>query len=149
MIELLIGSDHAGFQLKETIKEYYLNWCNSKYKFLDVGCFDTNSVDYPNIAECLIKNLSKEIFRGILICGTGIGMSIAANRYSNIRAALCHDYFTTKMSRLHNDSNILILGSRILENNQSLVYQMIDIWINTKFEGKRHQKRLNLIRRGI
>ncbi|MGK0289013.1 MAG: ribose 5-phosphate isomerase B [bacterium] len=140
MEKIVIGSDHAGFELKETLKTHL----QDRFQIQDVGCFDENSVNYPNIAQDLATNITENSgLKGILICGTGIGMSIAANRFAKVRACLCHDEFTTEMSRQHNDANVLVLGARILESDQAK--KMVDLWFSTEFEGGRHQSRLDLI----
>ena len=135
---MLVGivSDHGGFALKEEIKKHFteINW-------KDYGCFSEESVDYPDMANFLAKGiLSKEVVRGIAICGTGIGISIALNRFNHIRAALCHDIFTAEMARKHNDANILSIGGRILDNEKA--FAIISTFFNTEFEGGRHQRRV-------
>lgn len=141
-LKIAIGSDHGGFQLKEKIINY-LKSKNLIYK--DFGTFNENSCDYPQIAkEVAAEVASNNYTRGILICGSGIGMSIAANRYDKVRAALCWDITTASLSRLHNDSNILCLGQRVL--NESLALEMVDVWLNTEFEGGRHQARVQMLR---
>ncbi|MDH5561561.1 MAG: ribose 5-phosphate isomerase B [Deltaproteobacteria bacterium] len=138
---IIIGSDHAGFSLKESIKKHLEA---IPMKVADVGCFDTNSVHYPEVADLLVKRiLSGEYHRGIMICGTGIGMSITANRHKGIRATLCHDYLTAKMSREHNNSNLLVMGGRIIGIETAL--NVVDVWLSTEFQGGRHQQRLDLI----
>ncbi len=140
-MRIAIGSDHGGFELKEVIKPL-LNELGHQVE--DVGCFSTDSVDYPDQAMevvSLIKSGKAE--RGILICGTGIGMSIAANRASGIRATLCHELFTAEMSRRHNDSNILCMGGRVI--GPGLALEMVKIWLSTPFEGGRHSRRLSKI----
>lgn len=136
---LVIGSDHGGFELKEAIKAYLVR--DGTYQILDVGVFEKSSFDYPLIAQRVVKKiLSGEFSKGILICGTGIGMSIAANRYKGIRAALCHDHYTAKFARAHNDANILVLGGRVL--GEGLALEIVDVFLNTEFEGGRHKRRL-------
>ncbi len=138
---IIIGSDHAGFQLKNKIKSYLEEL---EFSVTDIGCYTEESVDYPVIAKELVqKIINNEFERGILICGTGIGMSICANRFKNIRAVVCSDTTSAKYSRLHNNSNVLCFGARIV--GESLAKDICNIWINTEFEGNRHQKRLNLI----
>ena len=112
---------------------------------VDYGTMNNDSVDYPDYAEKVSEAVaSGSIDRGILICGTGIGMSIVANRYPNIRAALCHDHFTARMSRLHNDANVLVMGERVIGKGVAL--DIVQTWLDTEFEGGRHQKRLDKIR---
>lgn len=139
---VVIGSDHGGFQLKEAIKAHLVK--EPDYQIMDVGVYDKTSFDYPLIARKVVKGiLSGGFSKGILICGTGIGMSIMANRYKGIRAALCHDHYTAKFARAHNDANILVLGGRVL--GPGLALEIVDVFFNTEFEGGRHQRRLCLI----
>ena len=136
-----IGSDHGGYELKEFLKDFLQN---NNYKVKDFGCFSTDSVDYPDIAIPLCKELQKgEIERGILICGTGIGMSITANRFKGIRATLCNDLFSAKMSRRHNNSNLLCMGGRIV--GKDLAREILLVWLNEPFDGDRHIRRLKKI----
>ena len=136
-----IGSDHAGFALKtksiELLKE-------KGFSPQDEGCYDESSVHYPQIgkrvASLVADNSAK---RGILICGTGIGMSIAANRFKGVRGTLCHDETTASMAREHNDSNMLVLGARVL--SEELALKIVTTWLTTAFEGGRHQDRLDMI----
>ncbi len=139
---LIIGSDHGGFELKEAIKSHLIK--GSQYEVLDAGVYDRNPSDYPPIAHRVVGGILKgEFQRGILICGTGIGMSITANRHRGIRAALCHDHYTARYSRLHNDANVLVLGGRVL--GVGLALEIVDVFLNTEFEGGRHKRRLCLI----
>ncbi|MCL5126643.1 MAG: ribose 5-phosphate isomerase B [Deltaproteobacteria bacterium] len=141
MEHVLLGSDHAGFGLKELIKQK-LN--SQGYQVIDVGCFSEESCDYPLFAIDLCKRIQKGDARnGILVCGTGIGMSMAANRMKGIRAALCANEYQARMSRAHNDSNVLCLGSRVI--GQDLAFSILDVWLNTEFEGGRHKRRVDLI----
>ncbi len=136
-----IGSDHAGFVMKEAIIKFLEE---KKTDFIDYGTFKEESVNYPDYALKVSKAVTDgEVDYGILICGTGIGMSITANKVKGIRAALCHNEETAKMSRLHNNANVLCLGGRILE--EALALKMVDIWLNTSFEGGRHENRIKLI----
>lgn len=138
---IAIASDHGGFSFKEIIKAWLTEM---DLPFLDLGCPDESSVDYPEYADKLVKAVAnKEVERGILICGTGIGMSISANRMPGIRATLVHDAYTARMSREHNDSNVLVLGGRVL--GVEVARDILDIWINTPFGGDRHQRRLDKI----
>ena len=140
-MKIYIGSDHAGFEFKTQLYKYLKK---EKKSSEDLGCFSTESVDYPDITKLVVvKILEKVQNKGILICGTGIGMSISANRFTGIRAALCQDSFSAKMSRNHNNSNILVLGSRILKIDQAL--EILNTWLNTDFEGGRHLARLQKI----
>lgn len=140
MQKIVIGSDHGGFKLKNIIIKH-LNDLN--YKVEDIGCHNEESCDYPIFAEKVAKKVLTEDMKGILVCGTGIGMSIAANRYKGIRASHCTDTFTARMTRMHNDSNILCLGERI--TGSGLALDIVDIWLETDFEGGRHLKRIDLI----
>ena len=140
MKSITIGSDHGGFELKE----HLFNYISSKYTEIDIndsGTYNTESVDYPDIAENVCqKVLNKEFETGILICGTGIGISIKANRYKGIRAALIYDEFTAKMCKEHNNANVICLGGRT--TNFTTAKQLVDIWIGSKFSGDRHLKRI-------
>ena len=138
-----IASDHGGRELKKHIIEYLKS---NQYDVIDYGVpvDDSTSVDYPDYAEKLSQDISKqELSRGILICGTGIGMSIAANKVPGIRATLVWDEFTAKMSRAHNDSNVLCLGERVLNHYRAVDF--VKLWLETEFEGSRHQRRLDKI----
>ncbi len=136
-----IGSDHGGYKLKEEIKRY-LEEKGIEYK--DFGCKSEESVDYPNIAKEVAESIqNKECDRGILVCRSGIGMSIVANKFKGIRCAPCHDEATAKYSKLHNNSNILALGANELSVNDAIC--ILRMWIATEFEGGRHQHRLELI----
>ena len=139
-MKIVIGCDHGGFELKEFIKIFLSN--EMKVTPDDVGTFSNDSVDYPDIGIKVAQKVqSGEFERGILICGTGIGMSIVANRFPKIRAALCHDTYTARMSREHNNSNILVIGGRITEEN--IAKEIVRIWLTSKFQGGRHQRRLD------
>tara|TARA_B100001250_G_scaffold358813_1_gene335340 strand:- start:421 stop:846 length:426 start_codon:yes stop_codon:yes gene_type:complete len=139
--KIFISSDHAGFKLKEAIK-YYLK--TKKIKFHDLGPINDNSVDYPDYAHKVaskVKLNKKNI--GILVCGSGTGMNIVANKHKNIRAAQCFNLKSTKLSRLHNDANIITLGSRLITKKNALKF--INVFLNTKFDGGRHLKRVKKI----
>ena len=138
--KIIIGSDHGGFNLKTEIVKYL---DLKGYEVVDLGCYDTSSCDYPVIAKSVAEEVLKTHSRGILICGTGIGVSITANRYKGIRASHCTDTFTARMTRMHNDSNILCLGERI--TGTGLALDIVDIWLSTAFEGGRHQRRIEMI----
>ena len=141
MKKIFISSDHAGYNLKETIKTYLEK---KKYKYKDLGPKNDNRVDYPDYAHKLCKKVSKNSKNiGILVCGSGMGMNIAANRHKNIRAAQCFNLKSTKLSRLHNDANIITLGSRLL--SKKLALSCFIAFLNTKFEGGRHLKRIKKI----
>ena len=141
MKKIYISSDHAGFKLKEAIKDYL---SKKNIKFQDLGPNNNDRVDYPDFAHKVarkVKTNKKNV--GILVCGSGMGMSIAANRHKNIRAAQCFNLKSTKLSRLHNDANVITLGSRLLSKKNAL--NCISIFLNTKFEGGRHTKRIRKI----
>ena len=141
MKKIFISSDHAGFKLKEDIK-YFLK--KRKYSFIDLGPDNDNRVDYPDYAHSVAKKVKiNKNYRGILICGSGMGMNIAANRHKNIRAAQCYNVKSTKLSRLHNDANIITLGSRLLSKKNAL--NCVSVFLKTKFEGGRHSKRIKKI----
>ena len=141
MKKIFISSDHAGFKLKEAIK-IFLN--KKRYKFTDLGPKNNDKVDYPDYAHKVAKKVKiNKNHVGILVCGSGMGMNIAANRHKNIRAAQCFNLKSTKLSRLHNDANIITLGSRLL--NKKNVMSLVNIFLNTKFEGGRHTKRIKKI----
>ena len=140
MTKIIIGSDHGGFNLKTSIVKHLED---NGIEVVDLGCYSTESCDYPVVAQAVAKEVLSTGERGILVCGTGIGVSIAANRFDGIRASHCTDTFTARMTRLHNDSNILCLGERI--TGVGLALDIVDIWLNTPFEGGRHQKRIDMI----
>ncbi len=141
MKKIFISSDHAGFKLKETIKDYLRN---KKVKFYDLGPKDDNSVDYPDYAHKVAKKVKLNKSNvGILVCGSGTGMNITANKHKNIRAAQCFNLKSTKLSRLHNDANIITLGSRLITKKNALKF--VSIFLNTKFDGGRHLKRIKKI----
>ncbi len=140
-IQIVIGSDHGGFEYKEKIIEY-LKSENISYE--DIGTYSKDSCDYPEIAQKAAKKIiNNEADKGILICGTGIGMSIAANKIKGIRAAHCTDTFSAKASRAHNNSNILCLGQRI--TGECIALDIVKTWLNSAFEGGRHQIRVDKI----
>ena len=140
-MKIALGSDHGGFELKQVVLGCLQDLA---VEFESVGCHDCNSVDYPDFAEkvcALVKSGACE--RGILVCGTGIGMSIAANRHRDIRAALCHEAFTARMSREHNNANVLCLGGRVI--GPELACEIVRTWVQTEFSGGRHQRRLDML----
>lgn len=135
---LAIGSDHGGFELKNHIIEH-LKEIGVDYK--DFGTYDENSVDYPDIAERVGNSVvSSECEKGILICGTGIGISIAANKIKGVRAALCHDVYSAKMTKQHNDANIICMGGRVI--GRELAFMIVDTWLSEEFLGGRHADRI-------
>jgi ribose 5-phosphate isomerase B len=138
-VKVAVGSDHGGFEFKQFIIEYLHD---IGHEVDDVGCYDTQSVDYPDFADKVCAKVSNGICeRGILICGTGIGMSISANRHRDIRAALCHEAYTARMSREHNNANVLCLGGRVL--GPEIALDIVGTWVETEFAGGRHQRRLD------
>ena len=141
MKKIFISSDHAGYKLKEEIKSLLLQ---KKISFLDIGPHNDNRVDYPDFAHKVARRVKANKNNiGILVCGSGMGMNIAANRHKNIRAAQCFNLKSTKLSRLHNDANIITLGSRLL--SKKLALSCVIAFLNTKFEGGRHLKRIKKI----
>ena len=141
MRKIFISSDHAGFSLKKSVLNFLTK---KKINFTDLGPYSIKSVDYPYYAHKLAKKVKKNKKNiGILICGSGTGMSIVANKHRNIRAAQCFSIKSTKLSRLHNDANVITLGSRLISKNNALKY--ISVFLNTKFEGGRHLRRVRKI----
>ncbi len=137
-MKIAIGSDHGGFQLKETVKDYLLE---KGIEITDLGCFSPDSVDYPDFARKVAEAVASGTFeKGILLCGTGIGISISANKVKGIRAALCHDHLTASLAARHNDANILCMGGRT--TGPETAKDIVDAWLNTAFEGGRHSRRL-------
>ena len=141
MKKIFLSSDHAGYKLKEEIKSHLLK---KKLSFQDLGPFNDDRVDYPDYAHKVARKVKANKSNvGILVCGSGMGMNIAANRHKNIRAAQCFNLKSTKLSRLHNDANIITLGSRLL--TKKLAINCVNTFLNTKFEGGRHSKRIKKI----
>jgi ribose 5-phosphate isomerase B len=142
MRRVAIGSDHAGFKLKEAL----IRHLRSKgIDAVDVGTHSTETVDYPDYGEKVARMISQgKLKEGILICGTGVGMSMTANKFPGVRAAVVSNPFTAKSSRQHNDANILCLGERITD--EATAKELLDIWLNEPFEGGRHQKRVDKIK---
>ena len=141
MKNIFISSDHAGYILKEYIKKSFIK---KKIKIFDLGPNSNNSVDYPLYAHRLSKKVAKSSKNvGILVCGSGTGMSITANKHKKIRAAQCYSLKSTKLSRMHNNANIITLGSRLISRKNALLF--INTFLKTKFDGGRHQKRINKI----
>ncbi len=139
---IALGSDHAGYHLKGTIKAHLQK---AGLPFTDFGTFDEESVDYPDYAFYVGKAVANgECEKGILVCGTGIGIGIAANKIPGIRAALCHDLFSAQASREHNDANILTMGARII--SEDLALEIVDTWLKTEFAGGWHARRVEKIR---
>ncbi len=141
-MKLVIGSDHGGVDLKEEVKMVLKEFRD--IEVTDVGTFGTDSVDYPDIAEKVCNAImSGKADRGILLCGTGLGISIAANKFKGIRCAVCHDVFSAKMSRSHNDANVLAMGGRVIGFGSA--GEVVRAWITTEFSGGRHARRINKI----
>ena len=138
---MFLASDHAGFKLKEEIKKFLIK---KRKKVLDLGTKNTRSVDYPDYAHILSKRMKKNKNQfGILVCGSGTGMSMTANKHKNIRAALCYNTKSTKLSRLHNDANVMTIGSRLIKKKVAL--KCVDTFLKTNFDGGRHTKRVKKI----
>ncbi len=141
-MKIAVGCDHGGLELKNMIVAFL---GDLEVDVTDVGCNSSDSVDYPDFAAAVCAKVqSAECERGILICGTGIGMSIAANRNHHIRAALCHESFSARMSREHNNANVLCLGARVI--GSELALDITRVWLETEFGGGRHQRRLDMLR---
>ena len=139
--KISLSSDHAGFNLKEKIKNYLLK---KRVKVIDLGPKNSNSVDYPDYAKKVARNIvSKKSNIGILVCGSGTGMAISANKMKKIRAAVCYNVASTRLSRMHNNANIMALGSRLI--NKQNAFKLVSLFLSTKFEGGRHLRRVKKI----
>ena len=139
--KICIASDHAGFNLKENIKDYLIN---KNVSIIDLGSNENKSVDYPDYAKKIASRIkSKKSDIGILVCGSGTGMAISANKFKNIRAAVCYNMKSTRLSRQHNNANIIALGARLTKKSLSL--KLVELFLKTKFEGGRHLKRIKKI----
>ena len=137
-MKIAIGCDHGGIVLKPIVKKVLEE---NEVEIIDIGCYDTKSVDYPDYALSVAEAVSKgEVDKGIILCGTGIGISIAANKVKGVRAAVCHDLFTAQMCAQHNDANILSIGGRVV--SEELAGEMVQTWLDTPFEGGRHTARV-------
>ena len=135
-MKIAIAADHGGYELKEVLKQHF-----AAYNFTDLGTNSNESVDYPDYGAALGRRVAAgEFDRGILICGSGIGISIAANKVKGIRAALCHNAYTAEMSRRHNDANVIAMGGRVVDAKTAV--EMTDIFLKTEFEGGRHAARV-------
>ncbi len=135
-MKIAIAADHGGYELKEALKRHF-----ATYNFTDLGTNSNESVDYPDYGAALARRVAAgEFDRGILICGSGIGISIAANKIKGIRAALCHNAYTAEMSRRHNDANVIAMGGRVVDEKTAI--EMTDIFLKTEFEGGRHAARV-------
>ena len=140
-MKVAVASDHGGFNLKKDIVDYL---ALKGVEYFDFGTYDTNSCDYPLFARKVVEAiLSGNFDRGILICGTGVGMAIMANRFKGIRAVNASDTYSAKMSRLHNNSNVLTLGERVL--GKGLAIDIVDIWLDSQFQAGRHQRRVDML----
>ena len=139
--KVILASDHAGFRLKEEIKKFLIK---KRKKILDLGTKNTNSVDYPDYAHLLSKKMKRNKNQlGILVCGSGTGMSIAANKHKNIRAALCYNIKSAKLSRSHNNANVMTIGSRLIKKKVAL--QCVNAFLKTDVDGGRHTRRVKKI----
>lgn len=140
-MKIAIGSDHGGFLLKQDVKKFL---DDHGFEYYDYGTHNTDSCDYPDIAVGVARSVAAgECQLGIIVCGTGIGVSIAANKVKGIRAALCHDTFSARASREHNDANILTLGERVI--GRGLALEIVEVWLNSQFTAGRHQTRVDKI----
>lgn len=143
-MKIAIASDHAGYDLKEAIKNHFAD----RYEWLDLGTDSADSVDYPDFGAAMGKAITNgDVDRGIVVCGSGIGISIAANRYAAVRAALCTSAEMARLSREHNDANVLALGSRIIDSDTAM--DCVDTFIQTAFEGGRHERRRDKLNVGL
>lgn len=140
-MKIALAADHGGFELKEKVKEHLQQ---NGIKILDLGCSTEESADYPDYGKaCGEAVMRGDADRGVVFCGTGIGISIAANKVKGIRCALCTSLFMAEMSRRHNNANMLALGGRIMDTGEAL--DIVDVWLATEFEGGRHQRRVDLL----
>lgn len=141
-MKIIIGSDHGGFDLKEACKAHLEGL--PQWEVTDAGVFNRDPAGYPKVAHKVAQGVAKDEYqRGILICGTGLGMGIVANRYKGVRAGVCHNLFTARLSRQHNDANILVMGGRVI--GVGIALEMVDLFLETPFDGGRHELRLNQI----
>ena len=142
-MKIYLASDHAGFELKEDIKKYL---AEKNISYEDMGTFSTESVNWVEYGAKAADKVSQdpEHSQAVLVCGSGIGMSIVANKFKNVRAALCNDPYAVEMSRKHNNANVLTMGARVIDKDEA--YQILDIWFKTPYEGGRHQTRLDYLR---
>ncbi|GIW22934.1 MAG: ribose 5-phosphate isomerase B [Candidatus Sericytochromatia bacterium] len=141
-MKIILGADHGGYELKNNIALWLKE---NNYQFEDIGVFTPDSVDYPDIAYKVAKSVSNSEFdRGILVCGSGVGVSIVANKVKGIRAVNCHDTVTARLSRQHNNTNIITFGGRFIA--KEMAYEILKVWLNTEFEGGRHTNRINKIK---
>ena len=141
-MKIVIGSDHAGFELKEDLRTYLRE---QNVEVEDLGVQSETPADYPDTGAAVAEKVARgEFERGILVCGSGIGMSIVANRFAGVRATLCHDLYTARMSREHNDSNLLVLGGRL--TGKGLAREILKVWLEAAFQGGNHERRLGKIK---
>jgi len=139
--KISLSSDHAGFNLKESIKKFLIK---KKIKVIDLGPKNKDSVDYPDYAKKVARNIiAKKSDMGILVCGSGTGMAMSANKFKKIRAAVCYNKASTRLSRQHNNANIMALGARLTKKSD--VMKLVNVFLNTKFEGGRHLRRVNKV----
>ena len=139
--KISLSSDHAGFKIKEIIKKYLIK---KKIKVVDLGPKDNKSVDYPDYAKRVARNvLSKKSNIGILVCGSGTGMAMSANKFKKVRAAVCYNKASTRLSRQHNNANIMALGARLTKRSEA--QKLVNLFLKTKFEGGRHLRRVNKV----
>lgn len=140
-MKIILGADHGGYELKNHITDWLTK---QSYNVTDIGVFSSESVDYPDIAFEVAQKVADGLYdRGILVCGSGVGVSITANKVKGIRAVLCHDTVTARLSREHNDTNVIAMGGRFVA--KELAYEIINIWLNTDFSEGRHEQRINKI----
>ena len=142
-MKIILGSDHGGYNLKNIIIAHLEQ---QGIEVEDLGCYSEDSCDYPVIAKAVAEKVLLTGSRGILVCGTGIGMSISANKFKGIRASLCSDTYSARMTRKHNNSNILCLGERVV--GHGLALDIVDTWLVTEFEGGRHKRRVDMLELG-
>jgi ribose 5-phosphate isomerase B len=145
-MQIFLASDHAGFELKEEVRKFLLN---KNFAVEDMGTSSTESVNWAEYGAKAAKMVSEdpENAKGIIICGSGIGMSMVSNKFRNVRAALCNDEYAAEMSRKHNNANVLNMGARVIDKEKAL--KIVDVWLNTEFEGGRHQKRLDYLQQTV
>ena len=139
--KIAVGSDHAGYNLKNAIAKYLTD---IGYDVIDKGTYSKESCDYPVFAKAVANSVAaEEAEKGILVCGSGVGVSIAANKVKGIRAVLCHEPYSAMLSRLHNNANVLCLGERI--TGEALAFEIVDTWLMSEYEGGRHQRRIDML----
>jgi ribose 5-phosphate isomerase B len=144
-VKIAIGADHGGFHLKELVRSLVVEL---GHEVQDQGCYSPVSVDYPDLAKLVCERVEAgAVERGILICGTGLGMSMAANRYEHVRAALCHDHYTARMSREHNNANVLCMGERVI--GLGVAEDIVRTWLAVEFSGGRHLGRIELYSKSL